>query len=140
MKRTCISLGLVVSVLAGLCAEAGADEVPKDLAGQYAPGGDCKREPRLIVDGQGILVQSGGKQSKLAPVDVCRTCVGGMRYEGIEVWIGPNAKGGDQPFIFRFNANEKRGTVLIEQQDKRQLPPIVGKMVAGSPYMRCRSS
>jgi len=140
MTRAGISLSLVVSILAGLCAEAGADEVPKDLAGQYAPGGDCKREPRLIVDGQGILVQSGGKQSKLAPVDVCRTCVGGMRYEGIEVWIGPNAKGGDQPFIFRFNANEKRGTVLIEQQDKRQLPPIVGKMVAGSPYMRCRSS
>lgn len=140
MKRTGVSLSLIVSVLAGLCAEAGADEVPKDLAGQYAPGGDCKREPRLIVDGQGILVQSGGKQSKLAPVDVCRTCVGGMRYEGIEVWIGPNTKGGDQPFVFRFNANEKPGTVLIEQLDKKALPPIVGKMVAGSPYKRCRSS
>jgi hypothetical protein len=38
---------------------------------------------------------------------------------GIEVWIGPNAKGGDQPFIFRFNANEKRGTILVEQRDKK---------------------
>jgi len=114
-------------------------EVPKDLAGRYAPRGDCTREPRLIVDSQGITVQSGGKQSKLAPVDVCLTCAGGTRYEGIEVWIGPNTKGGDQPFVFRFNANEKRGTVLIEQLDRRALPPIVGTMVAGSPYMRCRS-
>ncbi len=69
-------------------------------------------------------------------VDVCRTCVRGMRYEGIEVWIGPNAKDGDQPFVFRFNANEKRGTVLVEQLNKKALAPIVRKMAAGSPYMR----
>lgn len=140
MKTMIAASSVVVSVLAGLGGETSAMEVPKDLAGQYAPRGDCTREPRLIVDGQGITVRSDGKQSKLAPVDVCRTCVGGTRYEGIEVWIGPNTKGGDQPFVFRFNANEKRGTVLVEQLDKKALPPIVGKMVAGSPYMRCRSS
>jgi hypothetical protein len=103
----CVAMSMIISVLAAQYGEASAMDVPKDLAGQYAPGGDCTREPRLVVDGQGITVQSGGKQSKLAPVDVCRTCVRGMRYEGIEVWIGPNAKDGDQPFVFRFNANEK---------------------------------
>ena len=135
--RRFIFIGL--AVLVGWCGPVGAMEVPKDLAGRYAPRGDCTREPRLTVDTQGILVQYGGKQSKLAPVDVCLSCAGGVRYQGIEVQIGPQTNGGPQPFVFRFNANEKRGTVIIEKLDKK-VPPIVTTMVAGSPYLRCRGS
>ncbi len=127
----------VLAALAAWSGPAGAMEVPKDLAGSYAPRGDCTREPRLTVDAQGILVQFGGKQGKLAPVDVCLTCAGGNKYRGIEVWIGPDAKGGDQPFVFRFNANEKRGTVIVEKLATK-VPPIVTQMVSASPYQRCR--
>jgi hypothetical protein len=50
LRRVCLSLGLVASVMT--CGAASAVELAgldgyDPIFGRYAPGGDCKRQPRM---------------------------------------------------------------------------------------------
>ncbi|MFN4087743.1 MAG: hypothetical protein ACK4QW_01705 [Alphaproteobacteria bacterium] len=109
---------------------------PPDLQGRYAPRGDCAREPRVMVDGTGMFLEIGGRRGRVAPLDLCFSCAGGARYSGIEVWVSP--KVGDQiPVIFRFNADERRGVLIVEDNAGMDLGPNLRAVIAASPLLRC---
>lgn len=130
------------ALLAALAATAVSAEVnrqdpaPKDLWGVYAPGGDCKREPRVRLDGEGLAVLRGGGIEPQTPLEMCRTCVGGHQYEGIEVWLSPQVRGVHAAH-FRFNADEKRGVLLIDDSGEGVMGPTLKAVMAAAPFKRC---
>ena len=69
------SSGAAVSGLALLAlARAGAVEVTdlkglEEIYGRYAPAGDCKREPRILVDASGLTFERGGQSEKATKVE-----------------------------------------------------------------------
>jgi len=109
---------LAVSILVGAAlpdALAADLELPRDVYGQYAPAGDCAKQPRIIVNKVGVhLDTAAGKRGPL-PIMVSYTFVGGARYSGIQIWVlvkhgGKNRWGDDNtPVILTFNADEKPG-------------------------------
>ena len=105
-------------------------ELPPDIYGNYAPGGDCAKQPRIIVNKIGVhLDTAAGKRGPL-PIMVSYTFVGGARYSGIQIWAlvkhgGKNRWGDDNtPLIFTFNADEKRGELTAERENPGKERPV----------------
>jgi hypothetical protein len=105
-------------------------ELPPDIYGNYAPGGDCAKQPRIIVSKAGVhLDTEAGKRGPL-PIMVSYTFVGGARYSGIQTWAlvkhgGKNRWGDDNtPVILTFNAGEKPGALTAEREDPGQERPV----------------
>lgn len=105
-------------------------ELPPDVYGTYAPGGDCAKQPRITVNKAGVhLDTAAGKRSPL-PVMVSYTFVGGARYSGIQTWAlvkhgGKNRWGDDNtPVILTFNADEKRGALTAERENPGKERPV----------------
>lgn len=131
---TAISLmHLAVAILVGAVAPIalGADlELPPDVYGNYAPGGDCAKQPRITVNKAGIHLDTAtGKRGPL-PIMVSYTFVGGARYSGIQIWAlvkhgGKNRWGDDNtPIILTFNADEKRGQLTAERENPGNERPV----------------
>ncbi len=133
---TAAALFLLATALPGLSAAQVAP--PPDLLGAYAPGGDCAKEPRVTVSATAMTIQAGGKATRLAPIDACFSCAGGDRYEGIEVWVaqlGPD-QSPKEP-MFRLNADEKKGALVVDKQGMQAFPPAVRAVAMASPLKRC---
>lgn len=108
---------------------------PPELRGGYAPGGNCALEPRVVLTDV-LTIHAAGKATRLAPLDACFSCAGGARYEGIEVWVARLGANGDpEEPMFRFNADEKRGALVVERSPNA--PPAVRAVAAASPLKRC---
>lgn len=116
----------------GLCSSALAAnlELPPDVYGTYAPGGDCAKQPRIIVNKAGIHLDTAAGRRGPLPTMVSYTFVGGARYNGIQVWAlvkhgGKNRWGDDNtPVILTFNAGEKRGALTAERENPGKERPV----------------
>jgi hypothetical protein len=131
---------LAVGLGAGLLwlepARAIDGPLPDELHGRYAPAGNCGREPRVVADASGILIEADGRISRVEPLDVCFSCAGGARYEGIEIWVGQKL-GNEIVAVFRFNADEQPGALIAMDQGYGRVGAEIAAVIAASPLERC---
>lgn len=141
------SLGL----LAGVCLQAWAVEIKdmkdfRELHGRYAPAGDCKRLPRIVVDAGGMTFEVAAAKARVTHLEFAASYFGGAsdNYEGISRVFFPFRNNQDgYPIIMMFNADEKEGILTIAGHDEGwkggpALTPRNHALVAGSPYSRCK--
>lgn len=106
-------------------------ELPPDVYGTYALGGDCAKQPRVIVNKVGVHIDTAAGKRGPLPVMISYTFVGGARYSGIQTWAlvkhgGKNRWGEDnKPVILTFNAGEKRGALTAEREDPGKERPVL---------------
>lgn len=116
------------TVSLGLPATAVDLQLPPDAHGTYAPGGDCARQPRVLVDKDGVHLDTARGQRRSLPILVSYTFVGGARYSGIQTWAmvkhgGKDRWGEDKtPVLLTFNANERRGALSAERNEGANEP------------------
>lgn len=115
----------------------------EDIFGRYAPAGDCKRQPLIMVDVTGITFTVNGKSEKVTNPEYAAS-YGPADYAGISKWIFPYRLKDGYSILMTFNANEKKGALLIDPQDEGyaggpKLSPLNQALVSGSPYARCKS-
>jgi hypothetical protein len=136
----------ILGVLA-LVQPAGAVEL-QDLKGfdgifgRYAPGGDCKRQPQVLVDVTGLTFEIDGKKDKVTNAEYAAS-FGGPDYRGSSVWIFPFRLADGYSILMTFNNDEKEGELFIAGHDEGypggpKLSPRNEALVKGSPYARCK--
>lgn len=123
-----------ISYVSALClaATSGAaiandSTIPPEIYGNYAPGGDCTKQPRVTAGKGGFSIDTAAGKAGPLPISVCYSCAGGARYEGIQRWVyvkyGKDKWGGDNmPVTFMFNAAEKTGALDIVHDDTLRTP------------------
>jgi len=114
----------------------------EDIFGRYAPGGDCKRQPQVLVELSGLTFTVAGAPIKVTNPEYA-AAYGPADYAGISKWIFPFRIPDGYSILMTFNANEKEGLLLIEAQDEgwQGGPPLSATnkaLVGGSPYARCK--
>lgn len=117
----------VLALLVATPALSQSIPVPKELYGNYAPGGDCARQPRVAVNAAGVFLETAAGKTGPLPVDVCFSCAGGARYEGIQIWVmvkyGMDKWGGDNfPVTMMFNDRERRGALQVAHGNTLRTP------------------
>jgi hypothetical protein len=120
-----------VSNLAGL----------EDIYGRYAPAGDCKRQPQILVEFSGLTFEIAGKTEKVTNPEYAAS-YGAHDYAGISKWIFPFRIANGYAILMTFNANEQKGALHIDPHDEGwssgpPLSPMNKALVAGSPYALC---
>lgn len=140
-----------LSFLTGSCLQAQAVEINdmkdfRDLHGRYAPSGDCKRQPQIVVDAGGMTFEVAAAKTRVTNPEFAASFFGGAsdNYEGISRVFFPFRNNQDgYPIIMMFNADEKKGILTVAGQDEGwkggpALTPRNKALVAGSPYSRCK--
>jgi hypothetical protein len=130
-----------------LCAVAGAVEVAdlkgfEQLFGRYAPGGDCGREPRVVVDVTGFTFEVAGARDKATRPEYAAS-YGGQSYDGVAKWFFPFRNANGYPILLAFNDGEKPGVLGVTAHDEgwKGGPKLAARhqaLVNGSPYTKCR--
>ncbi len=134
-------------VMAGMCVSGAAIKLNglKDfepLFGRYAPGGDCSREPQIVVNAIGISFEHGGQREQVTNLEFAAS-FGGNYYEGITQWFMPFRSTHGFPVVLAFNDGERPGVLSVAAHDEGwpggpPLSPRNRALVEGSPYVRCR--
>ncbi len=90
------------------------------IYGDYAPGGDCRTEPRLTIGESGFAFRALGRTVKPATVEFAPSYMG-PAYRGIAMVVFPFPRGSPDfgPVRLTINDGEKRGVIGIEAD----LPP-----------------
>ena len=114
----------------------------EDLFGRSAPGGDCKRQPQILVELSGLTFEIAGTTETVTNPEYA-AAYGPADYDGISKWIFPFRIADGYSILMTFNANEEKGALLIEPQDEgwQGGPPLSPRnkaLVDGSPYARCQ--
>jgi hypothetical protein len=114
----------------------------EDIFGRYAPGGDCKRQPQVLVELGGLTFELPGATEKVTNPEYAASYAA-HDYDGISKWIFPFRTADGYSILMTFNANEQQGALLIDPQDEGWAggPPLGPRnkaLVAGSPYARCK--
>ena len=139
---------VLVAATTGLAATAATAVEVGDLKGwdvlfgRYAPGGDCAREPRVVVDATGIAVEFKGVTEKSTKLEHA-VSYGGPEYRGKTQWFFPFSSANGWPVMMAFNADEKDGVLTVDPHDEGWAggPKLSARhqaLVAGSPYKKCR--
>lgn len=118
----------------------------EDLYGRYAPAGDCKRLPRIVVDAGGMTFEVAATKAQVTNPEFAASYFGGAAntYEGIsKVFFPFRTKPDYYPIMMTFNADEKRGVLVITGHEEgwKGGPPLAPRnqmLVSGSPYSRCK--
>ena len=139
-------LGMGFMFLAGAAQAVEVHDLKgfEDLFGRYAPGGDCERQPQVIVDVTGFTFEIGGKLEKVTNPEYAASYAA-HDYTGIAKWFFPYRKGDGYPILMTFSGDEKKGTLAIDPNDEGYqggpaLSPGNAALVKGSPYARCKAS
>ena len=147
-RSTCAATVLAsLAVLAAVTTPSMAVEV-RDLKGfnalfgRYAPAGDCKREPRIVVDATGFTFEWGGRKVKPASFEYAAS-YGPHDYAGISVWFFPFILKDGYSVLMTFNSGEVKGVLTIEPHDEGYaggppLSPLNAALFKGTPYRKCR--
>lgn len=138
---------LVLSAAVAALGAARAVEVHdleglEDIFGRYAPGGDCQKKPRIVVDVTGLTFEMAAGTEKVTNPEYA-AAYGGNFYEGISKWIFPYRSGDGYPILMTFNEGEKPGVLTIAPNDEGypggpKLSSRNEALVKGSPYARCK--
>ena len=147
MKRSSIRPAACAAMLALACAlPAAAIEVDNldDFSqhfGRYAPGGDCARQPQVVVSRSGFAFEGGPALPAATRPDYAASFMGNF-YEGISLFFFPYPAE-PRPFLLTLNADEKEGVLALQVYDfdykgGPRLPDKYRPYVAGSPYLKCR--
>ena len=118
----------------------------ENLYGRYAPAGDCKRLPRIVVDAGGMTFEVAATKAQITNPEFAASYFGGAAntYEGIsKVFFPFRTKPDYYPIMMTFNADEKRGVLVITGHEEgwKGGPPLAPRnqmLVSGSPYSRCK--
>ena len=118
----------MASLLLGGCAALPVnDEVPMAFRGYWVPQAQsCDAQLGLIVECDRLVLKNGIETQTFRNIDVCHSCVGGSKSDGIEIWLIPEF--GTQrpsPFIVRLNADKVLGVTRLSFKDdglKQQFP------------------
>ncbi|MBI5040116.1 MAG: hypothetical protein HZB57_02600, partial [Gammaproteobacteria bacterium] len=78
----------------------------EDIFGRYAPGGDCKRQPQVLVELSGLTFTVVGAPIKVTNPEYAAS-YGPADYAGISKWIFPFRIPDGYPILMTFNPNEK---------------------------------
>lgn len=132
---------LLLPALAGSIEIEGLKDFPA-LHGSYAPGGDCTKSPRIIVDAAGFTFEVNGQKEQATRVEYAAS-YGGNAYAGISRWFMPFKSANGWPLLMAFNAGEKPGALTIEPQDEgwKGGPALSARnaaLVKASPYAKCK--
>lgn len=131
----------------GLSVAANAVELSglkglESIFGRYAPGGDCKRQPQVLVDVTGLTFDVGGKQEKVTNPEQALEYAG-PDYQGPDVWLFPFRLKDGYSILMTFSPGGKKGTLTIDPQDEGykggpKASPRNQALISGSPYARCK--
>ena len=114
----------------------------EDLFGRYAPAGDCKRQPQILVDESGLTFTVGGQQEKVTNPEQALE-YNGPDYAGPDVWFFPFRLKDGYSILMTFNYDSRKGVLMITPQDEGyaggpKLSPRNQALVSGSPYGKCK--
>lgn len=145
MQRTLFPAAVLTGLLALCAGPTTAIEVDnldgyEAHFGRYAPGGDCSKQPQVVIDRDGFAFDGGPALDKATrPVAVLSYM--GNFYEGISLFFFPYPVE-PRPFLLALNAGEKPGVMTIQGYDHDypggpKLPDKYRPYIAGSPYLKC---
>ena len=109
--------------------------------GRYAPGGDCAKQPQIVVSRGGFAFEGGPALPAVTRPEYMASFMGNF-YEGISQFFLPYPAE-PRPFLLTLNAGEKEGVLALEPYDfdykgGPRLPDKYRPYIAGSPYLKCR--
>lgn len=112
------------------------------LFGRYAPGGNCAKQPRIVVDSDGLTFDVDGRIELVTNPEHALSFAG-PEYEGKSVFMFPFRLLDGYSILMTFDADEVDGRLVISPQDEGwpggpKLGPRNEALVNGSPYERCR--
>ncbi|AOR77472.1 hypothetical protein [Novosphingobium resinovorum] len=99
----------------------------------------------MVASVAGVFLETVAGKAGPLPVDVCFSCAGGARYEGIQVWVmvkyGKDKWGGDNfPVTMMFNDGERRGALQVAHDNTLRTPigiPMI-QVVQARMFSLCR--
>lgn len=123
-------------LLAGCAALPVNDEVPMAFRGYWVPQAQgCDAQLGLVVARDRLVLKNGTETRTYQDIDVCHSCVGGAKSDGIEIWLIPEfGTSRPSPFIVRLNADKVLGVTRLDLNEdslKRRFP------LDGVPLRRC---
>lgn len=109
--------------------------------GRYAPGGDCSRQPQVVVAREGFTFEGGPVLPKATRPEYAASFMGNF-YEGISLTFFPYPTE-PRPYLLTLNAEEKKGRMTLGAYDFEysggpKLPKKYRPYIAGSPYLKCK--
>ncbi|MET0656311.1 MAG: hypothetical protein ABWY94_12135 [Pseudoxanthomonas sp.] len=118
----------------------------EDLYGRYAPKGDCKRRPQIVVDAGGMTFEVAAEKTRVTDPEFAASYFSGAgdNYDGISrVFFPFRPKPDYYPIMMAFNADEQKGVLAITGHEEGwkggpALSPRNQALVSGSPYSRCK--
>jgi hypothetical protein len=129
----------IVSLLLASCAGLPvAEDVPERFRGHWVPQGQsCDALLGLVVGRDRLVLTNGTETRAFTDIDVCHSCVGGAKSDGIEIWLIPEfGTARPSPFVVRLNAEKVLGVAKLSFKDDslKQLFPL-----DEVPLKRCES-
>jgi hypothetical protein len=123
-------------LLAGCAALPVIDDVPMAFRGYWVPQAQsCDAQLGLVVEHDRLVLKNGTETRTFQDIDVCHSCVGGSKSDGIEIWLIPEfGTARPSPFIVRLNADRVLGEAKmnIKEDGLKQRFPL-----DGVPLTRC---
>ena len=136
----------VLALALSYCSAAMAIEVEnldgfEEHFGHYAPGGDCSRQPQVVVGREGFEFKGGPALPRATRPEYAASYMGNF-YEGISLTFFPYPAQ-PRPYVLTLNANEKKGVMTLGAYDfdysgGPKLPEKYRPYIAGSPYLKCK--
>lgn len=135
-RAACVAATLLLSA-AAQAVELADMKGFEQLFGRYAPGGDCTRQPRIVVDVRGMAFEVDGK-SELVTNPEYAASYGGASYQGKSQYFFPFRLADGYAILMTFNEGEVEGRLTIGPHDENPPGARNGKLVKGSPYLKCK--
>lgn len=112
----------------------------QQLYGTYAPRGDCRSEPRVVVDDSGFAYTVSGSTTHSGTIEWA-VSYGGPDYHGISNWFFPFPLS-DSDFgrvLMTFNPDEHAGKLAFEPNlgPGESMTALQAALTKHSPYARC---
>jgi hypothetical protein len=107
-------------------------------AGDYAPGGNCAREPHITLALSGFTFTVAGQPIRPARSEWAPDYVRGAD-SAKATWFFPFEKSDDDygPIVMSLAKTGRSVTLELENNTDAPLPGALGALLAGSPYKRC---
>jgi hypothetical protein len=111
------------------------------IYGNYAPGADCAREPRVMIDDAGFTFRANGRTVNATRIEYAASFFGGA-YEGISLAFFPFPRddGEPGPVLMYVNEDEVPGVLRIETWTEQRTRPDAFHAALAGRYRLCSGS